>query len=60
MITYDKGNSAVITTTTPRISFDGRVPNHFINEFLVRMSKGQIRITDYQGNELKVYYDASI
>jgi hypothetical protein len=59
MITYNKGNSAVITTTTPRVSFDQRVPTHFINEFLTCMGKGQIRITDYQGNELKVYYEAS-
>jgi hypothetical protein len=59
MITYDNGSSTVITTTTPRVEFNDRVPTHFINEFLSRMGKGQIRITDYQGNELKVYYETN-
>lgn len=51
-------NSTIIVNTTPRIEFDNRVPISFINEFLRRMGKNQIKITDYQGNELKVYYES--
>ena len=54
---FTDNNSPIITTTTPRIEFDNRVPISFINEFLRRMGKNQIKITDYQGNELRVFYD---
>jgi hypothetical protein len=59
MIEFTTSSDHVITTTTPRVEFKQQVPTHFINEFLRRMAKGQIRITDYQGNELKVYYDSN-
>lgn len=58
MITYkNSDSSALLLTTTPRVQFDHRVPQSFITEFVARMSRGQIRVTDYQGNELKIYYD---
>jgi hypothetical protein len=57
MITYsDKGTIAI--STTPRIEFKQGVSSWFIEKFLRYMGKGLIRITDYQGNELKVYYDS--
>lgn len=51
-------SGVVLVTTTPRIEFKPQVPTYFIEQFLNHMAKGHIRITDYQGNELKVYYDA--
>jgi hypothetical protein len=57
MIIHDNDGKNIIISTTPRIEFDNRVPITFINEFLRRMGKNQIKITDYQGNELKVYYN---
>lgn len=54
MITYDSSNT--VTTKTPRVEFNYSVPTWFINEFLSRMAKGQIKVKDYQGNELEVYY----
>jgi type II secretory pathway component GspD/PulD (secretin) len=59
MIKYDNSStiSTMIVTKTPTVSFDQRVPTHFINEFLRRMGKGQITVKDYQGNELEVYYN---
>ena len=57
MIVYDNDGKNIVISTTPRIEFDDRVPTWFINEFLRRMAKNQIKIKDYQGNELKVYYE---
>jgi len=54
MITYD--TSTIILTKTPSVEFTDNVPTWFIDEFLRRMAKGQIKVKDYQGNELKVYY----
>jgi hypothetical protein len=56
MITYNN-TDVTIVTKTPTVEFKQCVPTHFINEFIRRMGKGQIRVTDYQGNELKVYYE---
>ena len=56
MIVYDNDGKNIVISTTPRIEFDDRVPTWFIDEFLRRMAKNQIKIKDYQGNELKVYY----
>jgi hypothetical protein len=53
MITYDN-SSTMIVNKTPTVSFDDRVSRWFINEFLALMSRGQITVKDYQGNELKV------
>lgn len=55
MITYNS-ESTVIKTKTPQIEFKHAIPNWFIEKFIRYMGKGLIRITDYQGNELKVYY----
>jgi len=57
MIVYDNDGKNIVISTTPRVEFDDNVPTWFINEFLRRMGKNQIKITDYQGNELKVYYN---
>ena len=56
MITYSNKGTIPINTT-PRIEFKQGVSSWFIEKFLSYMGKGLIRITDYQGNELKVYYD---
>jgi hypothetical protein len=58
MSIYFNSSESVIVTTTPKVEFKNQVPNWFINQFIKYMSKGLIRVTDYQGNELKVYYDA--
>jgi hypothetical protein len=57
MIVYDNDGKNIVISTTPRIEFDDNVPTWFIDEFLRRMAKNQIKIKDYQGNELKVYYE---
>lgn len=49
-------SDSVITVTTPTVEFSNAVPTSFINEFIRRMGKGQIRVYDAKGNELKVYY----
>jgi hypothetical protein len=56
MITYSNKGTIQISTT-PRIEFKHAIPSWFIEKFLSYMGRGLIRITDYQGNELKVYYD---
>jgi len=56
MITYSNTGTIQISTT-PRIEFNHSVPSWFIEKFLRRMAKNQIKVKDYQGNELKVYYD---
>jgi len=58
MINLFTDNSTIIVTTTPRIEFNNQVPSWFITEFVKRMAKNQIKITDYQGNELRVYYES--
>jgi len=57
MITYNT-TSLTIVTKTPSVEFNDKVPIWFINEFLRRMSKGQIKVKDYRGNELKVRYES--
>jgi hypothetical protein len=57
MITYSNEGTIAISTT-PRIEFKHAIPSWFIEKFIRYMGKGLIRITDYQGNELKVYYDS--
>ena len=59
MITYSENKSPILVTTTPRVEFDSNVPVSFINSFLRYMGKNQIRVIDYQGNELKVYYESN-
>jgi hypothetical protein len=56
MIVYDNDGKNIVISTTPRVEFDDNVPTWFIDEFLRRMAKGQIKVKDYQGNELEVYY----
>ena len=58
MITYSENKSPILVTT-PRVEFDSNVPVSFINSFLRYMGKNQIRVIDYQGNELKVYYESN-
>jgi hypothetical protein len=57
MITYNT-TSLTIVTKTPTVEFNDKVPIWFINEFLRRMSKGQIKVKDYRSNELKVRYES--
>jgi hypothetical protein len=57
MITYDT-TSTIIVTKTPSVEFNDKVPMYFIQEFILRMSKGQIKVKDYQGNEIKVHYES--
>jgi hypothetical protein len=57
MIKYDSFcNNIVTKTLTPTVEFKQCIPNWFIQKFLSYMAKGQIKVKDYQGNELKVYY----
>jgi hypothetical protein len=57
MITYNT-TSLTIVTKTPSVEFNDKVPMYFIQEFILRMSKGQIKVKDYQGNEIKVHYES--
>ena len=54
--TYTSSESPIVITRTPTVEFDQRVPRSFIQMFLSYMGKGRIKVYDYQGNELKVYY----
>jgi hypothetical protein len=56
MIVYDNDGKNIVISTTPRVEFDDNVPTWFIDEFLRRMAKGQIKVKDSTGKELKVYY----
>jgi len=56
MITYSNKGTIPISTT-PRVEFTHNVPTWFIDKFLNYMAKNYIKVRDYQGNELKVYYD---
>jgi hypothetical protein len=57
MIKYDSSSNNIVTKTlTPTVEFKQCIPNWFIQKFLSYMAKGQIKVKDYQGNELKVYY----
>jgi hypothetical protein len=58
MITYSNEGTIQISTT-PRVEFKQDIPNWFIEKFLNYMGRGKIRVIDYQGNELKVYYDSN-
>jgi hypothetical protein len=59
MTNYFSSSDNIVTVTTPTVQFNNEVPTSFINEFIRRMAKGQIRVYDAKGNELKVYYDAN-
>ena len=54
--TYD--SSSVVITKTPTVEFKQCIPNWFIQKFLSYMAKGQIKVKDYQGNEIEVYYES--
>ena len=56
MITYNN-TSTILVTKIPSVEFNDNVPMFFIHEFILRMSRGQIKVKDYQGNELKVYIE---
>jgi len=56
MITYNS-ESTIVKTKAPRVEFTHNVPSWFIEKFLNYMAKNYIKVKDYQGNELKVYYD---
>ena len=62
MITYNN-TSTILVTKIPsvefnvKLEFNDNVPMFFIHEFILRMSRGQIKVKDCQGNELKVYIE---
>jgi len=57
MITYSE-SSPIVITTTPRVEFTHNVPTWFIDQFIHYMAKNYIKVKDYHGNELKVYYES--
>jgi hypothetical protein len=58
MSIYFNSCDTTIICKTPKVEFNQKVPNWFIQQFIKYMSKNLIRIIDYQGNELKVYYES--
>ena len=50
-------SDTIIVTKTPSVEFNDYVPRWFITQFIKYMGKGHIKVKDYQGNELKVYYE---
>jgi hypothetical protein len=54
---YFNSGDTVILTKTPTVEFNNYVPRWFIQQFIKYMGKGHIKVKDYQGNELKVYYE---
>lgn len=59
MSNYFASSNNIVTMTTPTVEFNDEVPISFINEFIKRMAKNQIRVYDAKGNELKVYYNSN-
>ena len=55
---YFNSGDTIIATKTPSVEFNDYVPRWFITQFIKYMGKGHIKVRDYQGNELKVHYDA--
>ena len=56
---YFNSSDTIIVTKTPSVEFNDYVPRWFITQFIKYMGKGHIKVRDYQGNELKVHYDAN-
>ena len=54
---FFNSSDTVIVTKTPSVEFNDYVPRWFIMQFIKYMAKGHIKVKDYQGNELKVYYE---
>ena len=54
---FFNSSDTVIVTKTPSVEFNDYVPRWFITQFINYMSKGHIKVKDYQGNEIKVYYE---
>ena len=54
---FFNSSDTVIVTKTPSVEFNNYVPRWFITQFIKYMSKGHIKVKDYQGNEIKVYYE---
>ena len=54
---FFNSSDTVIVTKTPTVEFNDYVPRWFITQFIKYMVKGHIKVKDYQGNELKVYYE---
>lgn len=57
---FSNSSNTTIVFKTPTVEFKDIVPNWFIQKFIDYMGKGLIRVTDYQGNELKVYYSSVV
>ena len=54
---FFNSSDTIIVTKTPSVEFNDYVPRWFITQFIKYMGKGHIKVKDYQGNELKVYYE---
>ena len=54
---FFNSSDTVLVTKTPSVEFNDYVPRWFITQFINYMSKGHIKVKDYQGNEIKVYYE---
>ena len=54
---FFNSSDTIIVTKTPSVEFNDYVPRWFITQFINYMSKGHIKVKDYQGNEIKVYYE---
>jgi hypothetical protein len=59
LFNYTSNDSTIIQTKTPTVEFNQRIPANFIDQFIRYMGKGLIRVKDYQGNEIKVYYESN-
>lgn len=49
-----KCDTITIRTKTPKVTFSNNVPSFYVNQFLKYMSRGDIKIEDYQGNTLNI------
>ena len=54
---FFNSSDTIIVTKTPSVEFNDYVPRWFIQQFIKYMGKGHIKVKDYQGNELEVYYE---
>ena len=54
---FFNSSDTIIVTKTPSVEFNDYVPRWFIQQFIKYIGKGHIKVKDYQGNELKVYYE---
>lgn len=49
-----KCDTITLRSKTPKVTFSEDVPSFYVKQFLKYMSRGDIKIEDYQGNTLNV------